>query len=120
MPHEWLRTPTGLLKTDALDHHDDHFYPGPTDIAWDVAGFAVEFGLGRPATDRLAADVAAPAGDATLPERLPFFELAYLAFRVGYTMTAAMALGETHDGLRMRSCVQFHRRRLQACLPHFA
>jgi hypothetical protein len=119
MPHEWLRTPTGLLKTDALDHHDDHFFPGPTDIAWDVAGFAVEFGLGRPVTDRLAADVAARAGDATLPERLPFFELAYLAFRVGYTMTAAMALGETHDGLRMRSCVQFHRRRLQAALPHF-
>ncbi len=47
MPHEWLATPQGLVKTDATDHGDDHFFPGPQDIAWDVAGFAVEFGLRR-------------------------------------------------------------------------
>ncbi len=45
MPHEWLATDAGILKTDAIDHHDDHFVPGPQDIAWDVAGFAAEFGL---------------------------------------------------------------------------
>ena len=27
MPHEWLRTDDGYLKTDALDHHADHFFP---------------------------------------------------------------------------------------------
>ena len=39
LPHEWLETPAGYVKTDALDHHDDHFFPGPQDIAWDVAAF---------------------------------------------------------------------------------
>ena len=34
-PHEWLLTPAGqVLKTDSGSHGDDHFFPGPTDIAW--------------------------------------------------------------------------------------
>jgi hypothetical protein len=43
LPHEWLITEAGYKKTDALDHHDDHFFPGAQDIAWDLAGAAVEF-----------------------------------------------------------------------------
>ncbi|MBZ5585043.1 MAG: hypothetical protein LAQ30_23105, partial [Acidobacteriia bacterium] len=27
--HEWLETARGYMKADALDHHDDHFFPGP-------------------------------------------------------------------------------------------
>src|SRR5512144_382499 len=44
-PHEWLETPSGYLKTDGVDHHRDHFWPGCVDIAWDVAGVITEFGL---------------------------------------------------------------------------
>src|SRR5436853_406434 len=45
-PHEWLGTADGrLLKTDGATHGDDHFFPGPTDIAWDIAGAAVEWNL---------------------------------------------------------------------------
>ena len=36
-PHEWLATRRSYIKTDGTDHHDDHFYPGPQDIAWDLA-----------------------------------------------------------------------------------
>src|ERR1051325_5760709 len=37
-PHEWLfRLEGKLLKTDSGSHGDDHFFPGPTDIAWDLA-----------------------------------------------------------------------------------
>ena len=34
-------------------HGDDHFFPGPTDIAWDLAGTIVEWEL-APAVDRTA------------------------------------------------------------------
>ena len=50
-PHEWIRTTSGWIKTDALDHHNDHLLPGNQDIAWDIAGAAVEFGL-RPELSR--------------------------------------------------------------------
>ena len=46
LAHEWLRTAGGLKKTDALDHHGDHFYPGVQDPAWDLAAAIVELRLG--------------------------------------------------------------------------
>jgi hypothetical protein len=44
--HEWLALPDGrILKTDALDHSAAHDLVGCQDIAWDVVGAAVEWGL---------------------------------------------------------------------------
>ena len=47
LPHEWIETRSGYVKTDALDHHDDHFFPGCQDIAWDIAGASVEWSFPR-------------------------------------------------------------------------
>jgi hypothetical protein len=75
---EWIRTPAGrLLKTDALDHCRAHDLVGGQDIAWDVAGAAVEFGLHEEAVERLRAAVGADAG------LLAFCRLAYPAFQAG-------------------------------------
>lgn len=87
LPHEWLITPRGYLKTDANDHHDDHFFPGCQDIAWDVAGACVEFGLNRGEQEYLVSRMA----DATLPRRMPFYRIAYLSYRLGYARMAADA-----------------------------
>jgi hypothetical protein len=115
LPHEWLRTPDGWLKADTLDHHADHFYPGPADIAWDVAGFGVEFGLGEAAIT----DFALAVGGPILPARLPFYRTAYLAFRLGYTTLAAETLAGSADGRRMARLADRYRQALQrqlACL----
>ena len=46
MPYEWLVADDGRwLKLDAAIHGDDHFFPGPCDIAWDLAGIVVEWNL---------------------------------------------------------------------------
>ncbi len=43
---EWLTLPDGrLLKADALDHSTGHDLIGCQDVAWDIAGAAVEFDL---------------------------------------------------------------------------
>jgi hypothetical protein len=79
--HEWIATPDGLWKADALDHHDDHFFPGCQDLAWDVAAAAAETGIAAGAlAERLPVD----------PARLPFYAVAYAAWRLGY---AALAEG---------------------------
>ncbi|HEX5385267.1 MAG TPA: HAD-IIIA family hydrolase [Gemmatimonadales bacterium] len=93
LPHEWLRTPHGYMKTDALDHGDDHFMPGPQDIAWDLAAAAVEFALDADGERALVDAYARHSGDRGTAERLPAYRLAYLAFRVGYCTLAAEALG---------------------------
>jgi hypothetical protein len=114
LPHEWLRTSTGYVKVDAVDHHDDHFYPGPQDIAWDVAGTCVEFGLANRARREFLDRYLQASGDRHVAERLPAYALAYLAFRVGYATLAAEQLGATPDGARFRARAGHYRRQLAA------
>jgi len=91
-PHEWLLTGHDeMLKTDSGSHGDDHFFPGPTDIAWDLAGAIVEWrmnaGQAREFLDlycRISGD------DAAL--RIAGFITAYAAFRCAYSKMAANAM----------------------------
>ncbi len=99
LPHEWLRTAQGPLKTDALDHHRDHFLPGPTDAAWDVAGFIVEAALTDHTREAFVQTYMTASGDATVRERLPFYLASYAAFRLGYCAMADASVDETE---RMR------------------
>ena len=109
LPHEWIAGPAGWLKTDALDHHNDHFFPGCQDIAWDIAGAAVEFGF-DPAV--LARRVTRLRPDDSLLERLPFYTSAYLAYRIGYCTLAVETLGDAPDADRFRRLLD---RYLTAC-----
>jgi hypothetical protein len=91
---EWLVQDGRLLKTDALDHHAGHDLVGPQDIAWDVAGAAIEFALGPGECDTLAAAVEQRCGMALDPELLAFYLPCYAAFQLGYYV---MAAGGSHD-----------------------
>lgn len=113
LPHEWLRTATGFLKTDANDHHADHGFPGPADIAWDVAAVGVEFDL-TPAMHReFVAAAAAAVRDQALAARLTFYEAAYLAYRTGCAAAASESLGSGPEGSRMRRALARYRALLE-------
>jgi hypothetical protein len=90
--HEWIDTQHGLLKTDAVDHHADHFYPGDADIAWDLAAACVEFDLDVPARHYFLDRYRTISGDRVSSRVFEFYELAWVAFRAGYTSMAAGAL----------------------------
>lgn len=101
-PHEWLPLPDGRLqKFDAASHGDDHFYPGPTDIAWDLAGAIIEWAMDQRAAELFVnAYRNATADDPT--RRLPFFLAAYAAFRVGWCRMAEGATGDPQEKQRLR------------------
>lgn len=81
---EWIVAPDGrLVKTDALDHNTAHDLIGCQDIAWDVAGACVEFGLSALQRERLAAIVGEKAGFDLGEDVLRVFEACYLAFQIG-------------------------------------
>jgi hypothetical protein len=102
-PHEWFCTDDGrVLKLDGAEHGDDHFFPGPTDIAWDLAGAIVEWKLSPEATDTLVREYRRVSGD-RVEQRVPAFVAAYASFRMGYCKMAAEAVrgsGEEHRLLR--------------------
>jgi hypothetical protein len=114
-PHEWIETAAGaLVKTDATAHGDDHFFPGPTDIAWDMAGVVVECALPLDLrADLLAAYRQASGEDAA--DRLPAFEIAYAAFRARAALMAAHACPPA-DALRWRRAHARYHRALRAAL----
>ncbi len=83
-PHEWLHDGAGtLLKTDALDHCCAHDLVGCQDVAWDVAGAAIEWDLDAPETAALGAEVARRGGRVVNPDLVSFFRAAYAALSVG-------------------------------------
>ncbi|MCO5171385.1 MAG: hypothetical protein M9894_34210 [Planctomycetes bacterium] len=84
---EWLVAPGGrLLKADGVDHHAGHDLIGCQDVAWDVAGAAVELGLDPDERARLGRAVGRK--DEVV---LDFHENCYLAFQVGRCWLAARA-----------------------------
>ncbi len=91
---EWLRREDGrLLKTDALDHAAAHDLVGCQDIAWDIAGAAVEFGLSDAAAEALADRVAQKSGYPVSRPLLRLMKPCYLAFQLGAAGMAMESLG---------------------------
>lgn len=116
LPHEWIRSASGWIKTDGVDHHDDHFLPGDQDPAWDIAGAIVEILLDRHQARALVQAYVARSGDRGVGERLPFHVAVYLATRLGYVTLASEALGDSPDAERLRALA----RRYTAMLRHAA
>jgi hypothetical protein len=89
---EWLLLPDGrLLKADGLDHHAGHDLVGCQDVAWDVAGAAVELDLTSAETLRLAQMLG--VDDASLA----FHGACYLAFQLGAAEMAIAAHADAPD-----------------------
>jgi hypothetical protein len=102
LPHEWIETASGFVKTDALDHHDDDFYPGCRDSAWDVAGVCIECDLDAAAANAFVDQYRRTSGDADIERRLPFYEAAYAAYRLGYTHLAARTVSDETEASRFK------------------
>jgi hypothetical protein len=118
LPHEWLRVGDNYLKTDCLDHYNDHFYPGCQDIAWDVAGCCVEFALDRRRENYLIEQYRMLANDPDIAGRLPFYLIAYAAFRLGYSTMAASALGASPDGAKFNALRDHYASMLKRKISH--
>ena len=101
LPHEWLLADGAPLKADGLDHHDDHFWPGAQDPAWDLAGAMEEWGMDGGARAALLDRYVALTGDRDVARVLPLNRVAYLAWRLGYATLSAETLGDAPDGPAM-------------------
>ncbi len=100
IPHEWLLTGRGYMKTDSLDHHSDQFFPRCQDIAWDLAGAVVEFGMDEECKQYLLERYSRLSGDGSVQARFPFYMAFYLSFRAGYARLSSDELGPVAEGRR--------------------
>lgn len=111
-PHEWIAATDGrLMKVDGSRHGDDHFFPGPTDIAWDLAGAIVEWDMSRDAQEYLLRKFRTITGferEATLPA----FLLAYSVFRASYCKMALLGTSVGSEKPLLLKAHGFYRRKL--------
>ena len=100
---EWLSDGERIiLKTDALDHHAGHDLVGCQDVAWDIAGAAVEFALTPLELQQLVQRCATRLGRAVHPRLLSLMQLCYPAFELGRCREAEASL-DGEDRLRMQA-----------------
>ncbi len=100
-PHKWLHTAKGhWLKLDGATHGSDHFFPGPCDIAWDVAGAVVEWNLDSSAREYFLSEYTRLSGD-RIRSRIESYEAAYAIFRLAWSKTAAAAMQNTSEEIRL-------------------
>ncbi|HWK64988.1 MAG TPA: hypothetical protein VNS34_08610 [Rhizobiaceae bacterium] len=108
---EWVRRPGGqLIKADALDHSAGHDLIGAQDVAWDIAGAAVEHDLSRNETAELCLRVSEGCGRPVDPDLLAVFKVCYLAFQLGLWTTSA----EAAVGAEQARLLDFSRRYREA------
>ena len=92
-PYTWLISGDRILKTEATTHGDSHFFPGPCDIAWDIAGAIVEWRMDENAAAQFIAEYERRSGD-RVSFRSHSYRIAYCAFHAAY---AVMAAANTDD-----------------------
>src|SRR6202030_247862 len=91
-----------LLKTDAISHGDNHFFPGPCDIAWDLAGTVVEWDLDAQATKFLLGKFRQFSG-APISQQFQDYMLAYCVFRLGFCKMATSTVTGSREESRLQS-----------------
>ena len=120
MPHEWIATgPDQFVKIDSVDHGDNHFFPGPCDIAWDVAGIAIEWQLDTNAV-RYLLDRLNQKSHFRSRANFSLYILAYCVFRLGFCKMAISTVKGSPEEVRLRSAYRRYRARAQQLLePEF-
>jgi hypothetical protein len=108
-PHEWLLSNEGkLLKTDSGSHGDDHFFPGPTDIAWDLAGAIIEWQMNEHQMAEFMDRYHRASGDDP-SARIDSFIKAYTAFRLANCLMAANAMKGSKEQPRLQRAANGYR-----------
>ena len=111
-PHEWLLTRGGqMLKTDSGSHGDDHFFPGPADIAWDLAGAIVEWQMNAAQVESFLQIYRRASGD-DARRRIADYVNAYAIFRAAYCVMAANAMQGSEEQQRLEAAAAFYRAKL--------
>jgi hypothetical protein len=107
-PYEWiLSSEEQMLKTDCGSHGDDHFFPGTTDIAWDLTGAIVEWRMDA-AEARIFLEMYRRASGDDARRRIEDYITAYNIFRCAYCKMAANAMQGTEEQRRLQRSAELY------------
>jgi hypothetical protein len=116
LPHEWLAVREGrIVKSDAVGHGEGHQLPGPVDIAWDLAGVVVEWGLRHAEAEFFLEDYRRQSGD-DARKRISAYLLAYSVQRMAQCRMAAASTRALREPKHLREAYESYRQRVKVLL----
>jgi hypothetical protein len=101
-PHEWITSKERCLKTDAVTHHADQFFPGCQSILWDIVGFSIESNLDSKNESYFIKRFSDLSGFRKIGDSLDFYKLAYLSFRMGYSAVISDVMVNSPEGKKAK------------------
>jgi hypothetical protein len=107
-PYEWVVSKEKVIKVDGISHGDDHFFPGPCDIGWDLAGIAIEWKLDAQARDYLVTQFRRFTGR-DVRTQLAAYMLAYSVFRMGFCKMGISTVRGSSEESRLKSSYEHYR-----------
>jgi hypothetical protein len=108
-PYEWIATGMNhYIKIDGVDHGDNHFFPGPCDIAWDLGCIAVEWRFQDDALEYLTKSFRRLSG-ADVSASLLLYRLAYCVFRLGFCKMAISTVKGSPEEQRLTAAYDHYR-----------
>jgi hypothetical protein len=118
-PHEWIRThDPALVKVDSVGHDVDHTVVGPQTWMWDAAGTISEWNLSEEDGALFLRQLASEGLFAPV-STLPFYRMAYAAFRLGQcTLCAQMSTHDSQEQQRLWGAVTLYTTQLSSLLEH--
>lgn len=107
--HKFLQYDNRIIKIDNTDHHQDQFFPGCQDIAWDIAGGIIEWDLNHDNENRFINVYIKESGDISVRKRVYPNKIAYCALRVGMSKLFAESLKGTYDGILFKKKFDYYK-----------
>jgi hypothetical protein len=118
-PYKWIRLSSGeILKVDGSADGEGHFLPGPTDIAWDLAGAIVEWNMNRRAEEYLISEFR-KCGGRTSGKKITSFVLAYSLFRMSFCKMALASTQNEGEKPRLQRAFALYRAKVEEALRRF-
>jgi hypothetical protein len=96
--YKWVILNNKYLKTDHNDHHNDQFFPGCQDVAWDIAGGIIEWNLNDKLENYFIDMYIKQSGDTLVRKRIRPNKIAYCAFKIGMSKLFQESLAELTEG----------------------
>jgi hypothetical protein len=118
LPHEWLLTTDGrILKTDSVGHGEGHQLPGPTDIAWDLAGTILDWKLSSMETEFFLEEYRRLSGDNAAGRALQYL-LPYSVSRMAHCRMAAAAVKSRDEAWHLHRLYKHYAQQVKVILEH--
>jgi hypothetical protein len=108
---EWLKSGQTWLKLDATDHQTAHDLVGCQDIAWDLAGAAVEMDMSETQRNALILALGHRIGRLIESDFVAAMELCYLGFQIGLWSMAQGRNNQAEGGRIKKLLARYGRHR---------